>query len=354
MTNNNFRLQSKKLFLTYSQCVGEKEDLLNFLHTKLKILEYIVAKENHKDGGTHFHVYLALEKRCNITNPGYLDWEPEGIEAILYHPKIEACKSSFKVQQYCKKDGDYITNMKFNIFQCAKELAKTGKWKEALIYVLEKAPQEIKYLEKWEHNFKAVAKLFTQKTQKTLYNKEDFVNCQHIKHRPGRCMVISGKSGWGKTQYAKTLFNNPLIVRHIDKLKRFNEIEHDGIIFDDMDFSHYPRVSCIHLLDTEEDTDINVKCSMITIPAGTRRVFTTNSEGINIFSSSCLAIRRRLNIYTLQQSLIPSKPSNVKALFTEPTCDSCIEGQPIDYGHYILDDYDDEELNEDGTWSYIV
>lgn len=349
-----FRIQGSKLFLTYSQCKGDKDELLKFLQTKLSIVEYIIAKEEHKDGGTHFHCYLGLEKRCNITNAGYLDWEPVGQMSIIYHPQIQVVKNAFAVQQYCKKDENFITNMKFNIFQTAKDLAKTGNWKEALKFIVERAPQEIKNLDKWENNFKKVSKIYAQKSQKSQYIKEDFVNCSHIKLIKNRCTVISGKSGWGKTQFAKTLFNNPLLVRHIDKLKKFNEMEHDGIIFDDMNFSHWPRTSCIHLLDIEEDTDINVKCTMITIPAGTKRVFTTNQEGISIFSSSCLAIRRRLNCYTLKNSLIP-EPSNVMAQVTKDVCKECLSGCVEDMGHFFLDDEDEgmTEVLDEGSWTYI-
>lgn len=91
-----------------------------------------------------------------------------------------------------------------------------------------------------------------------------------------KALVLKGKPNGGKTKYAKTFFKNPLLVRHPDKLKQFDELAHDGIIFDDMSYGHWPRESVIHLMDLEEDTDINVKNSMVTIPAGTPRIFTTN------------------------------------------------------------------------------
>lgn len=91
-----------------------------------------------------------------------------------------------------------------------------------------------------------------------------------------KVLVISGAPNTGKTQYAKTFFTRPLLVRHPDKLKSFDENVHDGIIFDDQSYGHWPRESVIHLFDVEEETDINVKNSMVTIPAGMPRIFTTN------------------------------------------------------------------------------
>lgn len=97
-----------------------------------------------------------------------------------------------------------------------------------------------------------------------------------------KALVISGAPGFGKTQLAKTIFKRPLLVRHPDKLKQLDENLHDGIIFDDQAYAHWPRESVIHLMDLEEETDINVKNSMVTIPAGFPRVFCTNRYHTNI------------------------------------------------------------------------
>lgn len=91
-----------------------------------------------------------------------------------------------------------------------------------------------------------------------------------------KVIVISGLPDIGKTKLAKTLFKKPLFCSHTDKLKSFDPSTHDAIIFDDCSFGHWPRESVIHLFDVEEERDINVKNSMVTIPAGTPRVFTTN------------------------------------------------------------------------------
>jgi len=294
---NNFRIQGKKLFLTYSQCAGNKKDLLGFLDDKLGgIDDYIVAEEKHKDGGTHFHVFLGLSKKCNVTNSRYFDW-------CGYHPNVSKCKDEYRVMRYCKKENDFITNMSFDTFQRVRDLAKEGNWKDALKLLIEEKPEEIRFLDKWEKNLKTVARMFAQKTLKTKYKIEDFVEVD-LKWKPRKqTLVISGKSGYGKTQFAKTLFKNPLIVRHMDKLKSFDELEHDGIIFDDMNFSHWPRESCIHLVDIEEDTDLNVKCGMVTLPAGTPRVITTNRRSDEIFSSFDKAIRRRITTFEVMKDL---------------------------------------------------
>lgn len=99
-----------------------------------------------------------------------------------------------------------------------------------------------------------------------------------------KCIVLQGKSNTGKTKLAKAIFKNPLIVRHMDKLKRFDPIRHDGIVFDDMSFAHYPREVVLNLMDMDDDTDQNVKNGMVTIPAGHPRIFTTNRKMYATFS----------------------------------------------------------------------
>lgn len=281
-----FRLTGKKLFLTFAQCQGTKEDLLKFLYTKVSVVLYIIAKELHKDGGSHFHCYLELNKCCDIKNARFFDWNG-------FHPNFEIAKSPSAVQRYCKKDSDYITNMVFGTAERARELAKRGEIEDALRLIMEEQPREILNLERWKKGFKIVARLSSKST--ILKSDFKFLRVAGIDKwdRTKKALVLWGPSCLGKTQYAKQLFKNPLFVRHTDKLKQFCSYKHDGIIFDDMNFSHWPRESCIHLLDLDEDADINVKCSMVTIPAGTPRVITTNNQPSDIFSAFDKAIRRR-------------------------------------------------------------
>lgn len=111
---------------------------------------------------------------------------------------------------------------------------------------------------------------------------------------PNVCLVFVGPTGVGKTQYAKSHFLTPLLVRHIDDLKCFDVDVHDGIIFDDMDFHHWPATSVIHLLDMEEDSSINVKHGTAIIPSGTLRIFTCNAFPFPIHE----AIQRRIKVVT--------------------------------------------------------
>lgn len=76
------------------------------------------------------------------------------------------------------------------------------------------------------------------------------------------------------------------------------------IIFDDMCFTHWPRESVIHLLDIEEETQINVKHGMVVIPAGTIRIITTNLERENLFPPDAAgSIDRRILFVRIQSEM---------------------------------------------------
>jgi len=109
-------------------------------------------------------------------------------------------------------------------------------------------------------------------------------------------LVLTGKTSVGKTALAKALLPNALMINHIDRLRNYNGL-YDGIIFDDMDFHHYPRESQIHLVDTYEDRDIHGRHVNGYLPAGTSRIITTNRNPYDILNLSDPAIRRRVTCW---------------------------------------------------------
>lgn len=104
-----------------------------------------------------------------------------------------------------------------------------------------------------------------------------------------RCLWLHGPSGIGKTQFAVSLVERPLFVRHVDQLKKYAPGDFGGLIFDDMSFLHWPREAQIQLLDCEMPTAIHCRYAIVELPAYTRRVFTSN---VDIFCDDA-AVKRR-------------------------------------------------------------
>lgn len=135
-------------------------------------------------------------------------------------------------------------------------------------------------------------------------------------------LLIYGPTGTGKTSYALAHFASPLCVRHIDDLGLLNPKQHDGIVFDDMDFKHFPATGVIHLLDYELDTAVHVRYQVARIPKGFKRIFTFNddtplegplddkSKGRPYPSAQLEAIRRRYDKLYVDTNLfgVPESP----------------------------------------------
>ena len=111
-------------------------------------------------------------------------------------------------------------------------------------------------------------------------------------------IVLIGPSGIGKTQFAKACLPGALFARHVDSLKSVQDWS-NGVIFDDMDFSQWPRVSQIHLVDQEEDSEIHVRYSTVIIPANTKKIFCCNERPFIVDP----AIDRRITVVNMHEQL---------------------------------------------------
>ena len=107
-----------------------------------------------------------------------------------------------------------------------------------------------------------------------VFNKP-FVSKEILKEK---ALVIYGDSGLGKSCFARAHFTNPLICTHIDDLKGLIIGFHDGVIFDDVHFDHWPVSTCIHLCEVQDTVSIHCRFSNATFPGGVPRIFTVNSK----------------------------------------------------------------------------
>lgn len=95
-----FDINSKTLFLTYSQATINRDDLHTFLRSKLCIQYACIATEQHADSHEHAHAALKLSKRTRIRDCRKLDYQG-------FHPSIESARNWDATLNYVKKDGKY-------------------------------------------------------------------------------------------------------------------------------------------------------------------------------------------------------------------------------------------------------
>ena len=102
---SNFRIASKKLFLTYSQCNLKPFECLNILEEKFKLYtieKYIITKEYHADNkGEHIHVFIELAKKIDCKNQSFFNMHNN---EIIFKGNYQGCKQKEKVIEYITKD----------------------------------------------------------------------------------------------------------------------------------------------------------------------------------------------------------------------------------------------------------
>jgi hypothetical protein len=100
-----YRLQGKSLYITYSRCSKGLSDVLRNLTEIIqvrtnRIKEYMLVREEHKDGGKHVHVYIEMIKKYDSIDPRRLDLKKENLEEESeekYHGKYEVARNKTKV-----------------------------------------------------------------------------------------------------------------------------------------------------------------------------------------------------------------------------------------------------------------
>lgn len=148
---------------------------------------------------------------------------------------------------------------------------------------------------KYHRGIQELKKIFVTEVHKGRHDLDSC--CERLGVEPlkfnGVTEVVVGPPGCGKTQYALAHFENPLFVRHKQQLEKFKPGEHDGIVFDDMDFKHWPVDVQKHLTDWDEPSDIDIKYGVARIPCNTRKVMTCNEICVNIEDP---AVARRVTV----------------------------------------------------------
>lgn len=302
--SDTFRLNCKRFLLTYPQYEAPKQELHEYLNRKLKQdTEVLIAHEHHEDGNIHTHACVKCPKKVDVKNADFFDYKG-------HHPNIRPPMTEQhwrnQVQYMRKEDPEPYGTLEVT-------LTAEEKFEAATQYVMNcgalrdiyRPGEHLRTISSkvtfFENLWKNQAKKKTTTAKYTEFNRPKIDNWT-------RSWLIYGDSGTGKTQYALSHFEKPLFVTHMDKLKEFDPNLHDGIVFDDISFSHLPVDAIIHILDIDNDRTIHCRFTTAEIPANTKKLFVHNRR--DIFKSSHLmteeqedAIDRRLYVVHINAPL---------------------------------------------------
>jgi len=277
----------KRFFLTYPQCPESKESLLEFLQGKAKVRSFVIATESHKDNGKHLHacVEFAEVQRRSVD---WLDFKGK-------HPNKQDPRKWAACQQYTKKDGDYIESDTQQLEGSLEEIVALASSETEWMQYCVDHKITFQYARwYWER--------FANNESSIVSDEHEGIICESLKslifdETSRKALVLKGPSGCGKTTWAKKNAPKPaLFVSHLDQLKKFLPGYHKSVIFDDVSFSHIPRVAQIHLLDYDNTRAIHCRHSIATIPAGVHKIFTCNEWPV---TRGDPAIERRMRCFQI-------------------------------------------------------
>ena len=266
---NSFRISAKRILLSYSQ-VDTKFTLnhvLEQLQRKVGKFSYVISKEQHKDGGIHFHALLIHRRKFNIKSPHTLDLE---IDGITVHGNYIPVKNLDSAVFYVCKDKQYITNLE-NLHEGELLTAKEFIYQQVQLKGVDKALLEYSQTHKEKAlagvSVSALKKHFSDIQKIELATKIEKIDTPFLlKHfnlgdelqewvqNPDKTLIVVGRSEIGKTQFLKAFVTHKklktLVVKHKEDLRRLNDT-YDAILIDDANIHEIEETQLLGLIDNQ-------------------------------------------------------------------------------------------------------
>lgn len=271
------------------------------LEESLKFLVY--QKETAPETGTpHFQCYFQTKSPMRMTALKKLP----GMETAHF----EKCKGTPEQNiAYCTKeesrlDGPFEHGERPPPKGARSDIAKACATLVETKSIEEVAIQHPTTYVKYYRGFEQLLKKVCPPVEEVRYPLTSFNPPEDLDLT--KCCVVFGNAGIGKTEFALAHFERPLLVRHLDVLGSFSPRYHDGIVFDDMSFTHFPFGQRIHLTDMTRASDIHIRYVTAHIPPGTKKIFCYNTGDVfthhdpekeQLTEAQYAAIARRVNFY---------------------------------------------------------
>lgn len=330
-----FRFSACQVGLTYSQCGDAIPTRSALLHELRRIddcvSQYAIAREAHRDGGIHYHVYLRFGFKRNIKDVRH--WDCFGV-----HPNIRPISSTVGWLQYLRKeDRDTLESEGLPGGRTSYlSLALQGETKRAEDAFSRAHPREyLLNLGKVRANIRQLA---NPGIDETKFEPDSFPTLLQVQSdwKEDTTLVLSGPSDYGKTHFALALLKRTspdldvLFVGNKEALCGFDPTAHT-ILFDDFAFCDWKREDIIHALDCEHEAQIRILYGYARIPAGTRRVITTNLCFAELFPfPGTDPIRRRVTWVDVTEKLYVPAPVQVPCTPLQDLIDLTLDDLDVD------------------------
>ncbi|OLY81937.1 hypothetical protein AYI68_g3951 [Smittium mucronatum] len=267
------KINGKQLLLTYEGLDMPPKEAIKLLKTKVDVEKYAAVLNEIRPGDFSLVVYVNLKKTINTTN--FTRFILRNTEPIIstVKSKVGIYKEYFSSESvytdivHAKIQTELGPNVRLLKAQSVDEAVDFAKSVDSLAGKFFNDPQGFK-------------RKFKEATSDQIAKKDPnmrFVKIPNIDIWRGqkKSLWLYGKSHLGKTNFAKSLFERPLLVSEMEDLRKFHN--HDGIIFDDMNFKDLPEGKTTHILDLEHERSFKGRYKNVTTPADIKKVFTSNT-----------------------------------------------------------------------------
>jgi len=329
----DFRVQYKNIFLTYSQISKEstREEFLKNIELKVKVWglqKYVVSFEKHKDGNLHCHAVIVLKKKPDIKNPRHFDLVCGG---VVYHPNIKLARPLDEKAVYIVKEDKEPLVSGFNLEKLKKDVFNKKTYEKLIITLVEIQKDKgfhaaLDYFEKNASSL--VLGQFTGKVTKALkaieslknrrelvpskYPSSSFLRLDSLEKYLSLvgtgnhefCYYLSGEPGAGKTEKVISDLNSAgLSFIHAKGVEDLREkiLEDTIIVLDDSGLGSEEgksRNALVKFLECNRKTLLPCRFNDISVPAGSPRIVISNQTFYSLLKSKGLlhdlALTRRV------------------------------------------------------------
>lgn len=263
----------RQVVFTVNNWDGTELPALYAWHESGKIRYFSVGREKGKKKGVpHLQGFIQFTDKVKFAE----------IKAILPRAWIKRAWGTVEHnKKYTQKEGDFDEHG-FPTRQGADtdwheihEMIKSGA---SLKQVVDAYPTHHLRFSRGIQAHVDVYKVRDNRAKHSLREQCERLRIAPILFQEGKVVVLEGPARIGKTQYALSHFENPLLVRRPDMLREFDPDKYDGIVFDDFNPAQHGLSRDDQIALTEYDTDTSVGCRHNDgyIPAGTPKIFTCN------------------------------------------------------------------------------
>lgn len=308
---SGFRLTAQKYHVTYKTHIDLDEFKKRIRKHPYKCLSFV-----HEMGDTdeenptpyeHTHVAVWFNKKLDTTKTTFFD-------VGNIHPNIQTKRSVKWFQHVCQKyhhghktkqSGKKYFIEPVMLHQEGMENTFTPEQKINTIInapTLEDALLETGIEAKSVSDVIAIRKECKRTATTALEDGIDVKRFKEFHYDKNKALVLKGLPNCGKTNWAISQFEHPLMINELDQLRDIKP-NTDGLIFDEMLFGHMPKQVQIYLLDMAMDRTIRTRYSNAVIPRHMARIFTCNEHewpfGVNPHES----VSRRYNIIEITEPM---------------------------------------------------